>query len=247
MRRPARALITRAHGIDVSQVQHTIDWPTVARAGFCFAYVKATEGTGYRDPMFENHVNGARAAGLVVGAYHVLSPHGDPVAQAKNFALFAGSLNLELPPSLDFELPDPDSWGRTVDPKTLAPRCLQAAKTLLDMWREPVIYTYPYFAQQLPPGPELDELVAVFGLWIAAYPHEKTVPDDSEEPRLPKPWGGGWAFWQYSGDHGLVVPGVGAVADGDLYNGTEIELRAACAHTEPCPPIPIMPDFENGS
>ena len=35
-------------GIDVSNLQGTINWTTVASAGVVWAYIKATEGTGTR-------------------------------------------------------------------------------------------------------------------------------------------------------------------------------------------------------
>lgn len=54
-----------ALGIDVSAHQAS----TPALAGLSFLFARATYGTA-RDPMFAAHVARARAAGLVVGAYH---------------------------------------------------------------------------------------------------------------------------------------------------------------------------------
>lgn len=52
-------------GIDVSRWQGS----TPSLAGLSFLIAKATEGT-WPDPMFAKHIANARAAGLVVGAYH---------------------------------------------------------------------------------------------------------------------------------------------------------------------------------
>jgi GH25 family lysozyme M1 (1,4-beta-N-acetylmuramidase) len=54
---------TRVNGLDLARVK---------AAGYSFTIVKATEGVSYTDPSFTANVDGARAAGLLVGAYHLL-------------------------------------------------------------------------------------------------------------------------------------------------------------------------------
>lgn len=53
-------------GVDVSGYQ-PVAFPT---KGLAFAFVKATEGTGYVNPHYAGQVAHARTAGLVVGHYH---------------------------------------------------------------------------------------------------------------------------------------------------------------------------------
>lgn len=53
-------------GVDVSGYQ-AVAFPT---KGLAFAFVKATEGTGYVNPRYSGQVAHARSAGLVVGHYH---------------------------------------------------------------------------------------------------------------------------------------------------------------------------------
>jgi GH25 family lysozyme M1 (1,4-beta-N-acetylmuramidase) len=53
-------------GVDVSGYQ-SVNFST---KGLAFAFVKATEGTGYVNPRYAGQVATARAAGLVVGHYH---------------------------------------------------------------------------------------------------------------------------------------------------------------------------------
>jgi GH25 family lysozyme M1 (1,4-beta-N-acetylmuramidase) len=55
-------------GIDVASYQP--DHPTVK--GLAFVFVKATEGTTYKNPRMAAQVATARAAGAVVGFYHFL-------------------------------------------------------------------------------------------------------------------------------------------------------------------------------
>jgi hypothetical protein len=71
-------------GIDVSSYQST---PFVTK-GLSFAFVKATESTGYRNPHYEAQVAHARSAGLVVGHYH-FAHGGNAVAQAEYFLAVA--------------------------------------------------------------------------------------------------------------------------------------------------------------
>ena len=50
------------------------DWPTLTRDGQRFAYLRASEGNRALNGAFVELKEGARAAGLLVGAYHVGRP-----------------------------------------------------------------------------------------------------------------------------------------------------------------------------
>ncbi|ASS37354.1 glycoside hydrolase family 25 protein [Mogibacterium pumilum] len=61
-------------GIDVSAYQNSINWQKVKAAGIDFAIVRAgyrgkTNGALIKDNMFDQHISGAIAAGIKVGAY----------------------------------------------------------------------------------------------------------------------------------------------------------------------------------
>lgn len=61
------------NGIDVSRYQGSINWSDVAASGKQFALVRigsSNKNGVYVDPYFLQNVNGARAAGLRVGAYY---------------------------------------------------------------------------------------------------------------------------------------------------------------------------------
>src|SRR5574337_244085 len=93
----------RAQGIDVSYHQTAVDWQAVKSAGIAFAFVKATDGANIVDSRFDANWAGARAAGLLRGAYHYYQPSQDPLAQAENLARAIGADLGELPPVLDLE------------------------------------------------------------------------------------------------------------------------------------------------
>lgn len=97
---------TGVHGIDVSHHQGRIDWKKVRSAGIQFSYIKATEGTTYRDPNYRVNFDGARKAGVIPGAYHFALPHKSSGAtQARHLLNSGGWLALyrTLPAALDLE------------------------------------------------------------------------------------------------------------------------------------------------
>src|SRR6185369_16638343 len=72
-------------GLDVSHYQGTVDWSSVARQGYRFAFIKATEGLSEIDPQFSANWPDAKAAGLIRGAYHYYDSGSDPRQQAEHF------------------------------------------------------------------------------------------------------------------------------------------------------------------
>ena len=78
-------------GIDVSHWQGSINWTSVKNAGVDFAYIKATEGTAYKDPQFNTNYPAAYHAGVIRGAYHFARPGSSSgAAQAEFFASNGG-------------------------------------------------------------------------------------------------------------------------------------------------------------
>ena len=60
-------------GVDVSSYQGEIDWQVLASQGIRFAFIKATEGSGFVDPCFSRNMADALGTDLKVGAYHFFS------------------------------------------------------------------------------------------------------------------------------------------------------------------------------
>jgi GH25 family lysozyme M1 (1,4-beta-N-acetylmuramidase) len=185
-------------GVDISHHQSgRLDLTAAKAAGVRWMYVKATEGTSFRDRTHRKRVRQARAAGLPVGAYHFARPEGrDAVAEARFFLSHIELRPGDMVPMLDLEdigdltLPQltdwTGAWVRTVE-QELRRRKLTG---------KPVIYT-PF------------NLTKGFGclLWVARY------SDDFRAPVIPRPWIRA-AIWQHSnGRLGPVknVPGLGRV------------------------------------
>ena len=96
------------NGIDVSRYQGNINWGRVAAAGKQFAIVRVGSGNSgglYVDPYFLQNVNGAKAAGLRVGAYYYTYAR-TRAAVANELTTFLNvmdGLQLEYPVFVDVE------------------------------------------------------------------------------------------------------------------------------------------------
>ena len=67
------------YGPDVSSYQHpsgySIGWSSAKASGSStFAFVKATEGTGYTNPWFSTDYAAMASNGIIRGAYHFADP-----------------------------------------------------------------------------------------------------------------------------------------------------------------------------
>ncbi|NIH80265.1 lysozyme [Amycolatopsis viridis] len=198
-------------GMDVSGHQGEVNWPAAWAAGARFAYVKATEGTGYRNPYFAQQYNGSYQVGMIRGAYHFARPDisGGP-AQADFFVAHGGAWSPDgrtLPPMLDIEYNPygPVCYGLSRDGMVEWIRSFSAqvhARTS----RWPMLYTTTDWWKTCTGDS------AAFGdthpLFIARYA--------SSPGALPSGWRY-YTMWQYS-DSG-ALPG-----DQDTFNGSMDQL-----------------------
>eukprot|EP00827_Trimyema_finlayi_P000893 TRINITY_DN1266_c0_g1_i2.p1 TRINITY_DN1266_c0_g1~~TRINITY_DN1266_c0_g1_i2.p1 ORF type:complete len:147 (+),score=70.88 TRINITY_DN1266_c0_g1_i2:52-492(+) len=101
------AVSSSDYGIDVSNWDGVIDWQKVKyEAGKSFAFMKATEGTTFKDKTYATNKQNAVANGIKTGAYHFFHPGTDAIAQANFFIQQGGCANHQLPPVLDIEVTD---------------------------------------------------------------------------------------------------------------------------------------------
>ena len=205
-------------GLDVSHWQGSLNWTTIRNQGAVFAYMKATEGTSFKDPNFNTNYPNSYHAGLVRGAYHFALPDRSSGATQANFFASNGGAwsadNRTLPGTLDIEY---NPYGAT---------CYGLSQSAMRSWiadfintyrartgRWAVIYTttnwwttctgnYSGFANNNP-------------LWIARY--------SSTVGTLPAGWGF-YTFWQFA-DSGFF-PG-----DQDVFNGSSARLTALANNT----------------
>lgn len=108
------------NGIDVSRFQGVIDWAAVKAAGVDFAIIKAggSDAGLYTDSAFERNYEGAKAAGVPVGAYYYVGrlciSRADGIADAERFIEMLKGKEFEYPVFIDLEETAPkDKAGAT--------------------------------------------------------------------------------------------------------------------------------------
>ncbi|MER7622713.1 lysozyme [Streptomyces sp. NPDC126503] len=191
----------QTEGVDVSSHQGNVAWTTLWNSGVKWAYVKATEGTYYKNPYFAQQYNGAYSVGMIRGAYHFATPDtASGAAQADYFVNNGGGWSKDgrtLPGALDIEW---NPYGATCYGKTQA-GMVSWIRDFLNRYkyrtgRDAVIYTATSWWKQCTGN------YSGFGttnpLWIARYA--------SEVGELPAGWPY-YTMWQYTssgptvGDH----------------------------------------------
>jgi uncharacterized protein (TIGR03382 family) len=195
-------------GIDVSSWQGAIDWGAVGRSGIAFAIVRIGDGY-YHDARFRENWEGARAAGLVRGAYQFFEPDEDPIAQADIVIAAVGRLGPgDLPVTIDVEAPSPG-----VSPGTYAARIHQwVDRVTAGTGRQPIVYTGRYYWDPYVASSDFRGLP----LWHAQY-------TSASCPNINDRWRD-WAFWQYTSSGSIA--GIGGRIDRDVFNGSLADLRA---------------------
>ncbi|MET8229051.1 GH25 family lysozyme [Micromonospora sp. NPDC005298] len=219
-------------GIDVSSHDHNlgpINWPQVAADGAKFAYVKATEGRTYLNPYFAEDYAAAKAAGLLVGAYHFARPDKrDPITEADYFidnAQFATD-SQTLVPMVDIEWPYWDG----------APTCYGLTPTEMSGWirafadqvkarigRPVMIYTNTNYWN---PCTGNDASFGANPLDIAGY--------TTTRPPLPS----GWTtetIWQYAAGN----PSNPGDYSQNVFNGTYADLTRLTGAPVPSPALAL--------
>lgn len=195
------------HGIDVSKYQHLISWDGVKKMKvkeiqLGFAFIKATEGTGYTDPQFRRNWKKSKDAGIVRGAYHFFTPSRDGKAQAANFISEVKLEEGDFPPVLDVEQLNSTPVAQL---KKETKEWLEIVEAHYGI--KPIIYTNVDFYNRYL-GQEFDE----YPLWVAHY-------YQPVQPRIRR----GWVLWQHS-DRGRVN-GIVSPVDFNVFNGDSAEFR----------------------
>ncbi|WP_314191280.1 GH25 family lysozyme [uncultured Arthrobacter sp.] len=216
-------------GLDVSSHQTTVNWAAQYSMGARFAYVKATEGTTYKNPYFGTQYGGALASGMIRGAYHFALPGvSTAAAQADYFVNNGGGWTGDgktMPPLLDIEYNPYASLGNT---------CYNMSQTAMVNWiaafsnrvlartgRLPMIYTTTDWWTQCTGN---SGAFSRQPLHLASY--SRYVGS------MPNGWGT-YSVWQYS----ATGPFAG---DSNAWNGTLASLQKFAAQADGAVPRPSI-------
>ncbi|MEQ3648601.1 GH25 family lysozyme [Hyphomonas sp.] len=134
---PLQAGVT---GVDLSHHNGRVQWDEFEAAPVNFLYLKATEGSDWKDPRFLDHWREAKTRGWLVGAYHfyrLCRPGGE---QAWNFIQSVEVRAGGLPPAVDLEYAhNCEPRGSTAETLAELDAFLAALETEYGV--RPVIYT----------------------------------------------------------------------------------------------------------
>lgn len=180
-------------GIDISKWQgagFNVD------AAADFVICKATEGTGYVDPLCDKFYQQAKAKGKLLGVYHFARPDLGTTGEAeadffvKNIKGYIGEAILVL----DYECaPYSDDWAYAF---------AKRVHDLTGVW--PMLYAS---ASKIN-GVNWSKTAQNCGLWIAGYPNAYNVPNPPTPSVKDMPYGIGawpfWAIWQYTSSAGAL-------------------------------------------
>ncbi len=191
-------------GIDVSKHNGEIDFEKVAADDYQFVFIKASEGKTYQDEAFARNYEGARDAGLKVGAYHFFRKNRTGEEQAANLLNVVKGKELDLPLVIDLE----DDWGNgaTTSRETALKRVLEMIEILDDKGYDVMIYTNLDGYGKYYMG-----MLGDHDLWLCSF----TSPDMlTDKPHR---------FQQFS--HEGVVAGVKGDVDLNVWRGSKREWQ----------------------
>jgi GH25 family lysozyme M1 (1,4-beta-N-acetylmuramidase) len=218
-------------GIDVSNNNGAIDWPAVAADGVSFAAAKITEGTGFRDGLFQPNWDGMQAERLIRIAYHFGRPdrnRGDAGAIAEaNYMVDAFGLLGTTIEAGDCLALDQEQPGISGDYSGWTWAWVQQIADRVGFL--PLIYLAPEVIQrmQLYREPRLGQC----GLWLASW----GVPTP---PPAPAPWDL-VAIHQTGVGPAGTIPGISGEIDLNRFNGPDVatlRLYGKPASTGPSEP-----------
>lgn len=176
--------IYTVHGIDVSAHNGDIDFTRVKQQGIDFVFIKATEGTDFKDAAFVDNYRLACEAGMRVGAYHFFRFDTDGELQAINLLHSLRNRKLDLPPAIDVE-----QWGNPsgISTDDIVARLSALLSLLESQGYEPLIYTNPESYKRVIKG-NFDD----YPIWLCSLSDEDTgIP---------------FEVWQYS--HSGSIDGI---------------------------------------
>lgn len=220
--------------IDISNWQNGIDLAVLYRDNpLDGVIIKATEATGYTNPMFKTWAEWLSGNGKLWGAYHFCSG-GDAVAEAKYFHSVIKHYIGQCVPVADYEgdaLKRGTGW----------------LKEFLDeFFRLSRVRPLVYCSQSVTQSQNFREIAgAGYGLWMAQYADYQPVYGFLENPWhsgsvAPFP---GYHMQQYTSCG--VLKGWKAYLDLDKFFGTAEDWKALCGGgeappTEEAPPAPTL-------
>lgn len=162
-------------GIDISNLNGTVDMGIIKNVGNSFIVAKCTEGSSFIDSYYAKNIANAKALGMLAGAYHFarFTNVSDATTEANFFITNCKAASPDFV-TLDFE-----QSGISGDMTNACLTFLNAISSVA----QPIIYCNPSYINSY-----LNSNITKYPLWIANY----GVSSPST------PLFGSYAIWQYS-------------------------------------------------
>lgn len=172
-------------GIDVSRWNGNINWNQVKNSGISYVIIRcgyrgSTKGSLIVDPMFEDYIKGATAAGLKVGVYFVTQAvdEREAVEEASMVLEMIKDYTISYPVFLDVE----PSGGRgdKISKETRTAVCKAFCETIKNANYTPGIYANKnWFTEKMDAS-----ALGAYKIWLAQYAEKPTYT-------------GRYDMWQY--------------------------------------------------
>jgi lysozyme len=184
---------TIVKGVDVSHYQGEISWRVIKdSANVKFVYIKATEGSTYRDPDFSKNWAGALNNGISPGAYHFFVSTSSGADQAKNFIATVPKKKGEMPPAIDIE-------GNVTKASDFKAQLAVYVKEITAHYGTKPVFYVPYQVYNF--------------LYDDYYNYNFWIIDSKANPLVKN-----WTFRQYSSTG--TIAGINGKVDLDQYKGS---------------------------
>lgn len=194
-----------ATGIDVSFYQGEIDWQQVKDAGVEFVFIRVgsrgtTEGRIYADEMAQQYYEGAKAAGLQIGAYFYSQAVTPKEAEEEAWFVLDQIADWELdkPVTFDWEWGGEGSRTDGLDPYMLNLCCVSFCNIIENAGLQPMVYFNAYQGLEQMDLPFLQDIP----FWLAMYDAPMEFPYRVD-------------YWQYTADG--TVPGIDGTVDLNIH------------------------------
>lgn len=197
-------------GIDAASYQGNIDWSKMEEQNIKFAFIKATEGSGFVDKYFNSNYESSEKTNIRIGAYHFFSFDSAGKTQAENYIKTVEKRENMLPPVIDVEYYNGNQKNPPDTEKTR-----QNLSELISLLKEhygmnPVIYvTNETYERYIKGHFEENDI------WIRSIFKSAELSDNRE-----------WTFWQYCNRGRLEgYDGAQKYIDLNVFCGSEEEFE----------------------
>lgn len=193
-------------GVDVSSYQGQVDWQAVKDAGFTFAIIRVagrgygSTGNIYDDTLAQQNYEGAKAAGLKVGAYFFSQAitAEEAVEEAEYLLEKVADWELEMPVVYDWEYISETARTANVSTRTLTDCTLAFCRRIAEAGMAPMVY---FNTEQSMARFHIEEITD-YPFWLAMYSDWMTYPYKIQ-------------MWQYTNQG--TVPGIEGNVDINLH------------------------------